>query len=380
MQAEVRMLTSCDFLELAVPGVRGLSPYQPGKPETELRRELGLQRVIKLASNENPLGPSPRALAAATDALRGCHRYPDGNAFELKRALATSLGCQPEQLTVGNGSNDVLELVARAFAGPGRSVVYSRHAFAVYPLVTQAVGAQGIEAEPNGPEHFQPYGHDLAAMARLIRPDTRVVYLANPNNPTGTWLGSSELEAFLRELPTHVIVVVDEAYAEYVTQSDYPDARRWLDALPNLVVTRTFSKAYGLAGFRVGYAISHPEVADLLNRVRQPFNLNLPAQAAAAAALGDHEHLEHSRALNSRELQRLGAALSAMGLEVLPSAANFLCVDFHQRAMPIFDGLLQRGVIVRPVANYGLPEHLRITVGTVEENDQCLYALREVLG
>lgn len=380
MPVEGLMPTTCDFLELAVPGVQGLSPYQPGMPESELRRELGLERTIKLASNENPLGPSPQALAAASEVLQGCHRYPDGNAFELKRALASAVGCRAEQITVGNGSNDVLELVARVFAGPGRSVVYSRHGFAVYPLVTQAVGAVGLEAEPNGPEHTQPYGHDLTAMARLVGPDTSVVYVANPNNPTGTWLEASELEGFVRELPGHVVAVVDQAYAEYVTLAEYPDATRWLDELPNLVITGTFSKAYGLAGFRVGYAISHSQIADLLNRVRQPFNLNLPAQAAAVAALGDREHVQRGRDLNASEMQRLAAALTAMGLEVLPSVANFLCVDFHRRAMPIFDSLLRRGVIVRPVASYGLPEHLRITVGTAEENDQCLAALREVLG
>jgi histidinol-phosphate aminotransferase len=372
-------LAAGDFSELAMPGVRSLSPYQPGKPESELRRELGLERVVKLASNENPLGPSPKAVAAASDCLVGCHRYPDGNGFELKRAIAAGIGCVPEQLTLGNGSNDVLELICRAFAGPGRSVVYARHGFAVYPLATQAVGAEGCEAPANGPGHQQPYGHDLDAIARLVREDTRVVFVANPNNPTGTWLRETELEAFLRSLPRHVIAVVDQAYLEYVDGTKVPDATPWLDRLPNLVVTRTFSKAYGLAGLRVGYAVSHPRVADLLNRVRQPFNLNLVAQAAALAALADHQHLERSRTLNSQQRRRLTAEFERMGLAVIPSAANFLCVDFGQPAGPLFQRLLQRGVIVRPVANYALPEHLRITIGTGPENDLLLQALRDVL-
>jgi len=376
---ELSLPPDCDALELAVPGVRGLSPYQPGKPESELRREYGLDRIVKLASNENPLGPSPKALAAAAECLADCHRYPDGNAFELKRALAVSLGCGAEHLTLGNGSNDVLELVCRAFAGPGRSVVYSRHGFAVYPLVSQAVGAEGREAAAHGPEHPQAYGHDLAAMARLMDANTRVAFVANPNNPTGTWLARGELEGFLRELPPQVIAVVDEAYFEYVDQPDYPDASRWLERLPNLVVTRTFSKAHGLAGLRVGYALSHPRVAELLNRVRQPFNVNLAAQAAAQAALADDEHLARSRARNSAERRRLTGAIADLGLGLIPSVANFLCVDFARPAAPLFQALLQRGVIVRPVANYGLPQHLRVTVGTAEENDFFLAALRDLL-
>ena len=365
--------------DLAVPGVRGLTPYQPGKPISELERELGIQHIVKLASNENPLGPSPLALEAAARCLPSLHLYPDGGGFELKAALAGKLGVAAEQITLGNGSNDVLELVARTFLSPDAAAVFSEHAFAVYPIVTQAVGARLVVAPAHDGTRGPRYGHDLAAMAKALTPDTRIVFIANPNNPTGTHLGRAELEAFLRALPDTVLAVVDEAYFEYVGQPDYPNALEWLAGLPNLIVTRTFSKAYGLAGLRVGYAVSSVEVADLLNRVRQPFNVNTPALEAARAALADTEHLQQTVALNDAGLRFLEAALTARQLEWIPSVGNFITVDMGRPAAPLYQSLLREGVIVRPIANYGLPNHLRVTVGTEAENQTFLRALDRVL-
>lgn len=362
------------FHDLAVPGVRGLMPYQPGKPVSELERELGIRGAVKLASNESPLGPSPRALEAADAALPELARYPDGGGYHLKARLAAHLGVAPERITLGNGSNDVLELVARTFAGPGDEVVYSRHAFVVYALAAQAVGARGVEVPA------RDFGHDLEAMAAAVTPATRLVFVANPNNPTGTWVGREPLKAFLAGLPEHVIPVVDEAYFEYVAEPDYPDALQWLERFPRLVVTRTFSKAYGLAGLRVGYGVSHPDLAELLNRVRQPFNVNSLALAAAEAALDDLAHLERGVSLNRREMARVTAALEARGVPFIPSVGNFVTVDAGGPAGPVYEALLREGVIVRPVAGYGLPHHLRVSLGLEEENDRFLAALDRVQG
>jgi len=371
---------TCDFLSLAAPGVRILQPYQPGKPESELRREYGLSDIVKLASNENPLGPSPRALTAVRDALSGLARYPDGNGFELKSALSAKLGLSMAMLTLGNGSNDVLELVARAFLTPEHEAVFSEHAFAVYPIVTQAIGATARVAKAYPADHAMPHGHDSAAMLALINDRTRAVFIANPNNPTGTWLKTAELEAFLTSVPEQVIVVVDEAYGEYVVpEADCPNALRWIDRFPNLIVTRTFSKAYGLAGLRIGYAVSHPQVADLLNRVRQPFNVNSLALVAAAAALDDVDHLERSRALNQAGMQQWQDACRQWSLRWLPSVGNFLCVNVGRSGREVFLELLKRGVIARPVDNYGLPDYLRISIGTEAENARCIAALGDVL-
>lgn len=371
---------TCDFLSCAAPGVRVLQPYQPGKPESELRREYGLSDIVKLASNENPLGPSPRALAAVREALSGLARYPDGNGFELKSALSAKLSLSMAMLTLGNGSNDVLELVARAFLTPEYEAVFAEHAFAVYPIVTQAIGATARVAKAYPADHPMPRGHDPAAMLALINDRTRVVFIANPNNPTGTWLKTAELEAFLASVPEQVIIVVDEAYGEYVVpEADCPNALRWIDRFPNLIVTRTFSKAYGLAGLRVGYAVSHPQVADLLNRVRQPFNVNSLALVAAAAALDDVEHLEQSRVLNQAGMKQWQDACRQWSLRGLPSVGNFLCVDVGRSGREVFLELLKRGVIVRPVDNYGLPDYLRISIGTEAENARCIAALGDVL-
>ncbi len=371
---------TCDFFPLAAPGVRTLHPYQPGKPESELRREYGLNDIVKLASNENPLGPSPKALVAVREALTGVARYPDGNGFELKTALSARLNTPIAALTLGNGSNDVLELAARAFLTPEHEAVFSEHAFAVYPIVTQAVGATARVAQANPPDHPMPYGHDPAALLNLINDRTRIMFIANPNNPTGTWLKTAELQALLEAVPEQVMVVVDEAYGEYVeAAADCPNALRWLDRFPNLIITRTFSKAYGLAGLRVGYAVSHPQVADLLNRVRQPFNVNSLALAAATAALDDLEHLERSRTLNRAGMQQLQDACRQWGLSWLPSVGNFLCVDMGRSGQEVFLELLKRGVIARPVDNYGLPRFLRISIGSQAENARLIEALGAVL-
>jgi len=361
------------FAGLAVPAVVELKPYVPGKPIEELERELGIRNSIKLASNENPLGCSPLAREAAVAAIANVARYPDGGGFALRSTLARHHGVEPFRITLGNGSNDVLDIIARVFLGPGSETVISQHAFAVYPISSQAVGATLRFAPARG------FGHDLQAMRGLIGERTRVVWIANPNNPTGTWLSADELEAFLADLPPHVIAVVDEAYIEYAEQPGFPDASRWLDRFDNLIVTRTFSKAYGLAGLRIGYAISHPQVADLLNRVRQPFNVNLPAQAAAVAALQDQEFIRQSVFANRIGMQQLMAGIEALGLSYIPSVGNFLTIDLGRPAAPVDKALQREGVITRPIANYGLPDHLRVSIGTQQEIDRFLASLARVL-
>lgn len=369
-----------DAIRLAVPGVQKLTPYLPGKPISELQREFGIDHVIKLASNENPLGPSPKALIAIKAALEELHLYPDGGGFALKSALAKKFSLDRTGITLGNGSNDVLELIARAFLAPGLSAVFSEHAFAVYPIVTQAVGAIAKVAPAHSGLDGPQYGHDLKAMLAKIDSSTRVVFIANPNNPTGTHLTRGDLLSFLKQVPADVIVVIDEAYFEYVRLDEYPNALEWLGEYANLIVSRTFSKAYGLAGLRVGYAASSPEIADVLNRVRQPFNVNIPALEGALAALSDDEYLERTVSLNQSGLAFLRSALKARGYAVIPSVGNFLTFDLDQPAAPIYDALLRKGVIVRPIANYGLPRHLRVTVGTEAENQAFLTALDQVSG
>jgi histidinol-phosphate aminotransferase len=366
----------CDFLTLAQPGVQKLSPYVPGKPVDELARELGLDPagIVKLASNENPLGPSHKALAAIQAALPELTRYPDGNGFELKQALASRYAVQPDQVTLGNGSNDILDLVARAWLAPGLNAVFSQFAFAVYPIATQAVGAEGRAVAA------RDYGHDLPAMLDAIDADTRVVFLANPNNPTGTWFTDAALQRFLDAVPEQVVVVLDEAYIEYVEASDQlPDGVQYLARYPNLLVSRTFSKAYGLAALRVGYALSSASIAAVLNRVRQPFNVNSLALTAACAALLDQEYLQASRSLNAAGMRQLESGLAALGLRWIPSKGNFIAVDFARDAAPINQALLQSGVIVRPVAGYGLPDFLRVSIGTEAENARFLDVLAQVL-
>lgn len=365
---------ACDFLSVAAPGVQGLSPYLPGKPVEELERELGISDIVKLASNENPLGPSEAVLQAVQNALGELTRYPDANGFALKAALCERFGLQANQITLGNGSNDVLDLVGRAFLQPGDEVIYSEYAFLVYAIVTQAMGAKAVVTAA------RDWGHDLDAMAAAVTERTRIIFLANPNNPTGTWFTESELSGFMAKVPERVIVVLDEAYTEYVDQAGFPDGLTLLSRYPNLVVTRTFSKAYGLAALRVGFAAANPQITDLLNRVRQPFNVNTAALAAAAAALNDEAYLTRSVELNRDGMAQLEQGFRELGLEWIPSAGNFIAVDMKADAMAIYQALLHEGVIVRPVVNYGMPQHLRISIGLPHENARCLSALKKVLG
>ncbi|MCC7464277.1 MAG: histidinol-phosphate transaminase [Gammaproteobacteria bacterium] len=365
--------------ELAVAAVRALSPYIPGKPISELERELGIRDIIKLASNENPYGPAPEALAAMRAALDEVELYPDGSSHELHLALARHVGFPPECLTVGNGSNDLLALLAESFLTPAHSAVYSQYGFAIYPLVIGATGARCVVAPAQPPDAAMPYGHDLEALVRAVRADTRVVFIANPNNPTGTWEGAATLRRCIERLPSHVLVVLDEAYFEYGCCRDCADGLKWIEAFPNLVVLRTFSKAYGLAGVRVGYAVSHPEVADVLNRLRPAFNVNSLAQAGARAALEHPAHAARAVAATMAELPRVMRGLAALGLTVTPSAANFVLAQIGPRAAAIYQQLLQGGVIVRPVGGYGLPEHVRITIGRPEQNDRLLALLARCL-
>jgi len=368
------------FASLAVKGVRGLSPYAPGKPVSELAREYGLDDILKLASNENPLGPSPLAVKACQSELQELEIYPDGNGFALKQALSDKYDVDIARITLGNGSNDILEFVARVFLSPGLNVIFSRHAFAVYPLVSMAVGATLNVAEPGAADDHMPFGHDLDNMRALVDDNTRVIFIANPNNPTGTWLDSDTLEAFIRDVPDHVIVVLDEAYVEYVEEPGYPNSLDWIEKYPNLLITRTFSKVYGLAGLRIGYSISHPYIADLLNRVRQPFNTNTLAQAGAIAALSDHGHIQKSVESNRRGLLQVSSAFDSMGLDYIPSVGNFLSFKTSMPGDEVYEQLLRQGIIIRPISNYDLPDFLRVTIGSEQHNKRFLTALKNVIG
>lgn len=361
------------FLELAVAGVQQLMPYVPGKPAEELQRELRLSEVIKLASNENPLGTGSKVAAAIQAALPELARYPDGSGFALKAALSAKLGVAPNQITLGNGSSEILELVMRTFVSPEHEIVFSQHAFALYPILTQAVGARAHKVPA------KDYGHDLDAMRSAINDKTRVVFIANPNNPTGTLLASDVLESFIASLPAQVLCVLDEAYYEFVDPAVRTESLQWPDRYPNLIIARTFSKAYGLAGLRIGYGISSTDVADLLNRVRQPFNGNMLALTAAEAALHDADYLAQTIAVNNAGMQQFTTAFKELGLEWIPSSGNFVSVDVMQNALPLYEALLQKGVIVRPVANYEMPNHLRVSIGTERENRIFIQALAEVL-
>jgi len=360
------------LVEQALSYVRAISPYQPGKPITELAREMGIpvEKIVKLASNENPLGMSPMAKRAVEAAINGIERYPDQ--FDLIKAVAERCGVAQNQVVLGNGSNDVLDLIARVFLAPGRSAVFAQHAFAVYPLATLSTGAELISTPAKN------YGHDLNAMRAAIRPDTRIVWIANPNNPTGNFLPYPEVRAFLETVPPDVVVVLDEAYNDYLAPAERVDTAAWIKDFPNLVVTRTFSKIFGLAGLRVGYAIASAEVADLMNRVRQPFNVNNLAIAAAVAALDDHQFVAESYELNRRGMEQLLAGLKRHGLEHIPSRGNFVTFKVPGAA-EVNQKLLKQGVIVRPIAGYGLPDWLRVTIGTEPDNARFLEALEKAL-
>ena len=362
-----------DFLTLTSPGIRGLQPYQPGKPVAELERELGISNIVKLASNENPLGASASVVASLQSVLPELSRYPDGSAYLLKERLSDFLGVPGNKITIGNGSNDVLELLARVYLTSENESIVSQHTFVVYPLVTTAIGAS-LKVVP-----AKNFSQDLEATLDAISDKTRIVFIANPNNPTGTWVNQADLSRFMDKVREDVLVVLDEAYFEYVQEPEYPDGIALGEKYPNLVITRTFSKAYGLAALRIGYAVSHPDIADLMNRIRQPFNVNAMSMVAALAALDDQEHVRQTVELNTSGLKYLEAECDRLGLAYIPSVANFLTIDFGSDAAPIYDALLHEGVIVRPIGVYELPNHLRVTVGTAEENHRFVEALGEVL-
>ena len=358
--------------EQSLTYVRAISPYQPGKPITELAREMGLsvEQIVKLASNENPLGMSPKARAAVLAGLSDLARYPDQ--FALQQSLAERTGLGMERVVLGNGSNDVLDLIARVFLAPGRSAVFAQYAFAVYPLATLSAGAEPIAVAA------RDYGHDLLAMRQAIRPDTRLVWIANPNNPTGTFLPHAQLREFLQGVPADVVVVLDEAYNEYLPPAERVETIAWLAEMPNLVITRTFSKIYGLAGLRIGYALTSGDIADLMNRVRQPFNCNNLALAAACAALDDHEFVAASYALNRAGMEQIVGGLKRLGCTHIPSHGNFVTFRVAD-AVLVNQKLLKQGVIVRPIAGYGMPDWLRVTIGTETENARFLVALEAAL-
>ena len=359
---------------LAPDYIRAIAPYQGGKPISELAREMGLNEadIVKLASNENPLGISPKALMAIDDAIADIARYPDGNSFALREAVSRKFNVAPNQIVFGNGSNDILELAARAFLHAGCEAIYSQHAFAVYPLVTQAVGATGVVVPA------QNYAHDLDGFLEAITPKTRLIFIANPNNPTGTLIAKADLKSFLKQVPKNVLVVLDEAYDEYLSAEHKSEAIRWLDEFENIIISRTFSKAYGLAGLRIGFGLMHADVADMLNRVRQPFNVNSIAQVAAVASLADDDFVARSYAANQAGMAQLTQGFHKLGLEYIPSSANFVSFRVPDAAA-VNQQLLQNGVIVRPIANYEMPDYLRVSVGLFSENAQFLEVLEHII-
>lgn len=360
--------------QLAPDYIRAISPYQPGKPIADLAREMGLDEstIVKLASNENPLGISPKARAAALAALDDLTRYPDGNGFLLKQKIAERFGVKAEQIVLGNGSNDILELAARTFVTNIDSVVYAQYAFAVYMLATQAVGATGIEVRA------ADYGHDLEAMLAAIQPNTKLVFIANPNNPTGTLCRPGDIVEFLEKCPAQVLVVLDEAYTEYLPKEKRPDSIALSRQFPNLIVSRTLSKAYGLAGLRIGFAIAAPEVADLMNRVRQPFNVNSLAQAAAVAVLDDIDYLRETVKVNQDGMKQITDAFIRLGVPFIPSYGNF--ITFHVGDGAILNRfMLEHGVIIRPLAGYGMPDSLRVSIGLPHENQRFIEVLEKAL-
>jgi histidinol-phosphate aminotransferase len=358
--------------------VRAIAPYQGGKPIAEVAREFGLdeRKIIKLASNENPLGMPESARQAMLEAMAEIGRYPDSNGFELKAAIAAKYGIPSDWITLGNGSNDILELAAHALVQPAQSVVYAQYSFAVYALATQAVGARAIVVPAKN------CGHDLTAMAQAITPDTRLIFIANPNNPTGTFVPAAEIETFLKRVPSSVVIVLDEAYNEFLAPELQYDSIIWARQYPNLLVSRTMSKAYGLAGLRIGFGIAQPALTDLLNRIRQPFNVNSLAQVAAIAALNDTAFLRKSAKVNADGYRQLTQAFDAMDLEYVPSYGNFVLVRVGTddgAGARVNLALLKQGIIVRPVGNYGLPQWLRVSIGLPEENTAFIQALQTAL-
>jgi len=352
--------------------IRTLVPYEPGKPIEEVEREYGIASSIKLASNENPLGPSPKALAAVRAKLDELNLYPDGDCFYLKNGLAKKLAVAPEQLIFGNGSNEIIELAVRAFMRPGDQAVMARQAFVVYQLIVQAVGGQSVQVP------LREYTHDLAAIAAAVTADTKIVFLANPNNPTGTIFRRAEWEKFIATLPLGLLLIVDEAYFEYVQDEGYPDSLKYQREDRPMLTLRTFSKLYGLAGLRVGYGVGPREIISMMQRVRQPFNVNGPAQWAALAALDDRDHVQRSLAVNREGIDFLTGEFTKLGLEFVPSHGNFILVRVGE-GQEVFKQLLSQGVIVRPMGGYQFPEHVRVTVGTMDENRKFIDALQKVI-
>lgn len=365
--------TTLDVKDLVPEWIQRLAPYPPGMPLEELEREYGITGSIKLASNENPFGPSPRAIAAIADVLPSLHRYPDGSGFYLRQALAKRIGVAADAIILGNGSNDIIELAVRAFLRPGDEAVMADQAFVIYQMVVQAAGAIPRQVP------LRRFTHDLEAIKAAIGPATRLVFLANPNNPTGTIFKREEWEDFLERVPPHVLVIADDAYADYVEDPDYPDSLAYQRRDRLLLTLRTFSKIYGLAGLRVGYGVAPLEVVEILHRIRQPFNVNSLAQVAALAALDDQAHVERTRANNREGLAYLRGVCEQLGRPYVPSWANFVLVDVGDGAK-VYDALLRRGVIVRPMDVYGFPRHLRVTVGTPAENQRFAESLAAVLG
>ena len=355
---------------LAPDYIRAIAPYQGGKPISEIAREFGIDEadIVKLASNENPLGMSPKAQAAVEDAMLDIARYPDGNSYALREAVSQKFNVARNQIVFGNGSNDILELSARAFLQVGDEVIYSQHAFAVYPLVTQAVGATGVVVPA------KEFAHDLDGFLKAITAKTRFIFIANPNNPTGTLIDKATLKAFLKQVPESILVVLDEAYDEYLSSDDKSEALGWLNTFENLIISRTFSKAYGLAGLRVGFGLMHADIADILNRIRQPFNVNAIAQAAAVASLADDEFVARSYAANQAGMLQLTQGFNQLGLSYIDSYANFISFEVKNAAR-VNQKLLEGGIIVRPVANYELPNYLRVSIGLFSENQRFLEAL-----
>ena len=354
------------------PSIDTIQPYQGGKPIEEVQRELGITDIIKLASNENPLGPSPLAVQAIAESATQVHLYPDGNAYYLKRDLAQHLGISPESLILGNGSNDVLQLVAEAYLAPDDEVIYAAGAFVVYSLVTKLCSATAVVVPMVNDTH------DLSAMAAAITDKTKVIFIANPNNPTGTMVTAEETAAFMEQVPGDVLVVFDEAYYEYVARSDYPQTLPYVLAGRNFIITRTFSKIYGLAGLRIGYGIAPPRLVETLNRVRQPFNCSLVGQAAARAALKDTDHVTKSQRSNTAGKAFLYKAFDDMGLRYIKTEGNFIMLHVPQSGADIADALLKQGVIVRPMVGYGYPNSVRVTIGTQQENERLIKALKVV--
>ena len=356
----------------------GIKPYQPGKSVEDLEKSSTTLEAIKLSSNENVLGPSPYAIEAICYNAERVHLYPGVEKSLLKEKLAERHSISANRITLGNGSNELLEFVARCFLDKSKNAVYSEHAFEVYALATRISGAAAHRAVPRTADDEMPYGHDLDSFLEVIDEHTAVVFIANPNNPTGTWLKEAELRKFMQSVDEHIVVVVDQAYAEYAQVHDYPDASKWLDEYPNLIVTQTFSKIYALAGLRIGYALSSVAIADLFDRLRQPFNNNALAFKAAIASLEDVAHFQKSVQLNNEGLAYLLDGCRKLGFKCLPSAANFLCIEIGERASVIYNALLERGVIIRAIENYDMPWHLRVTVGSAETNQRFLETLKQI--